>query len=58
MQRRRPVSLCREDDFKGASFPDHREESGFIVSFCMTDGQGQGNFWWVCSRGQEAAELV
>jgi hypothetical protein len=24
---------------KGASFPDHREGSGFIVSFCMTDGQ-------------------
>jgi VWFA-related protein len=37
MQKIRPVSLCREDDFKGSSFPDHREESGFIVSFCMTD---------------------
>jgi hypothetical protein len=33
------VSSCREDDFKGASFPDHREEKGFIVSFCMTDGE-------------------
>jgi VWFA-related protein len=31
--------LCREDDFKGASFPENREESGFIVSFCMGDGQ-------------------
>ena len=31
--------MCREDDFKGASFPENREESGFIVSFCMGDGQ-------------------
>ena len=33
------MSLCGEDDFNGASFPDHREESGFIVSFCMSVGQ-------------------
>jgi hypothetical protein len=39
MQKRRPGNSCREDDFKGASFPDHREESGFSVSFCMTDGE-------------------
>jgi VWFA-related protein len=39
MQSRRAVSVCREDDFKGTSFPDRFEEGGFIVSFCMTDGQ-------------------
>jgi hypothetical protein len=38
VQSRRAVSLCREDDFKRASFPDHYEEGGFIVSFCMADG--------------------
>ena len=38
------MSLCREDVFKGSSFPDHREGSGFIVSFCMTDGEVKAIF--------------
>jgi hypothetical protein len=44
MQSRKPVSLCRRDVFKGASFPDHRKESGFVESFCMSDGQVKVNF--------------
>lgn len=39
MLSRKAVRVCREDDFKRASFPDHCEEGRFILSFCMTDGQ-------------------
>lgn len=60
MQSRRAVGLCREDDFKGTSFPDHFEESRSIVSFCMADRQVKVIFdqcFSAAKRGADSSNL-